>query len=43
MKKKNKQKQKISNEERLRRTIQSQRAIQGYVAIGNIDGNFIVG
>ena len=43
MKKKNKQKQKISNEERLRRTIQSQRDIQGYVAIGNIDRNFIVG
>ena len=43
MKKKNKQKQKISNEERLRRTIQSQRAIQGYVAIGNIDRNFIIG
>lgn len=36
-------KKKISNEERLRRTIQSQRAIQGYVAIGNIDGNFIIG
>ena len=38
-----KTKKKISNEERLRRTIQSQRAIQGYVAIGNIDRNFIVG
>ena len=43
LEKKNKQKQKISNEERIRRTIQSQRAIQGYVAIGNIDRNFIVG
>lgn len=41
--KKKKLKKKISNEERLRRTIQSQRAIQGYVAIGNIDRNFIVG
>ena len=38
-----KSKKKITNEERLRRTIQSQRAIQGYVAIGNIDGNFIIG
>ena len=38
-----KTKKKISNEERLRRTIQSQRAIQGYVAIGNIDRNFIIG
>lgn len=36
-------KKKISNEERLRRTIQSQRAVQGYVAIGNIDRNFIIG
>ena len=36
-------KKKITNEERLRRTIQSQRATQGYVAIGNIDGNFIIG
>ena len=33
-------KKKITNEERLRRTIQSQRAIQGYVAIGNINRNF---
>ena len=41
--KKKKSKKKISNEERIRRTIQSQRAIQGYVAIGNIDGNFIIG
>ena len=40
---KKKSKKKISNEERLRRTIQSQRAIQGYVAIGNIDGNFMIG
>ena len=38
-----KTKKKISNEERLRRIIQSQRAIQGYVAIGNIDKNFIIG
>ena len=43
MKKKNKRKQKITNEERLRRTIQSQRAIQGYAVIGNIDRNFIIG
>ena len=41
--KKKKSKKKITNEEKLRRTIQSQRAIQGYVAIGNIDGNFIIG
>lgn len=41
-KKKNKQ-NKITNEERLRRTIQSQRAIKGYVAIGNIDRNFRIG
>ena len=40
---KKKSKKKITDEERLRRTIQSQRAIQGYVAIGNIDRNFIVG
>lgn len=38
-----KSKKKISNEERLRRTIQSQRSVQGYVAIGNIDKNFIIG
>ena len=38
-----KSKNKITDEERLRRTIQSQRAIQGYVAIGNIDRNFIIG
>lgn len=43
MKKKNKRKQKITNEERLRRTIQSQKAVQGYVVIGNIDRNFIIG
>ena len=43
MKKKIKEKQKITNEERLRRTIQSQKAIQGYVVIGNIDRNFIIG
>ena len=38
-----KSKKKITDEERLRRTIQSQRAIQGYATIGNIDGNFIIG
>ena len=38
-----KSKKKITDEERLRRIIQSQRATQGYVAIGNIDGNFMVG
>lgn len=38
-----KSKKKITNKERLRRIIQSQRAIQGYVAIGNIDRNFIIG
>lgn len=43
MKKKNKRKQKITNEERLRRIIQSQKAVQGYVVIGNIDRNFIIG
>ena len=43
MKKKIKEKQKITNEERLRRTIQFQKAIQGYVVIGNIDRNFIIG
>ena len=43
MKKKHKRKQEISNEERLRRTIQSQKAVQGYVVIGNIDRNFIIG
>ena len=41
--KKKKSKKKISNKERLRRTIQSQKAIQGYMVIGNIDGNFRVG
>ena len=41
--KKKKSKKKTSNEERLRRTIQSQRATQGYVVIGNIDRNFIIG
>lgn len=34
---------KITNKERLRRTIQSQRAIKGYVVIGNIDRNFRIG
>ena len=43
MKKEDKRKQKITNEERLRRTIQSQKAVQGYVVIGNIDRNFIIG
>ena len=38
-----KKKSKITDKERLRRTIQSQRAVQGYVAIGNIDKNFIIG
>ena len=38
-----KSKNKITNEERLRRTIQSQRATQCYVAIGNIDRNFRIG
>ena len=40
---KKKSKKKITDEERVRRTIQSQRAIQGYEDIGNIDGNFIIG
>lgn len=38
-----KSKKKITNKEKLRRTIQSQRAVQGYVAIGNLDGNFMIG
>lgn len=38
-----KKKKKITNKERLRRIIQSQRAIQGYVAIGNINRNFRIG
>ena len=38
-----KSKKKITNEEILRRTIQSQRATQGYVAIGNIDRKFRIG
>ena len=42
MEKKNK-KTKITNEERLRRAIQSQRAVQGYAVIGNIDRNFTIG
>lgn len=42
MVKKNKR-NKITNKERLRRTIQSQRAIKGYAAIGNIDRNFRIG
>ena len=36
-------KKKITNKERIRRIIQSQRVIQGYVVIGNIDRNFIIG
>ena len=36
-------KKKITNKEKLRRTIQSQRTVQGYVYIGNIDRNFIIG
>lgn len=36
-------KKKITNKEKLRRIIQSQRAIQGYVCIGNIDRNFRIG
>nr|DAR23074.1 MAG TPA: hypothetical protein [Caudoviricetes sp.] len=35
-------KKKISQKEKIRRQIQSQRAKQGYVVIGNID-NFIIG
>ena len=42
MLKKNKR-NKISNKERLRRTIQSQRDIKGYVAIGSIYRNFRIG
>ncbi len=38
-----KSKKKITNKEKLRRTIQSQRAVQGYVAVGNLDRNFIIG
>ncbi len=35
-------KKKISQKEKIRRQIQSQRAKQGHVVIGNID-NFIIG
>lgn len=35
-------KKKLSQKEKIRRQIQSQRAKQGYVVIGNID-NFIIG
>ena len=38
-----KSKKKITDKEKLRRTIQSQRAVQGYVSIGNLDRNFIIG
>jgi hypothetical protein len=40
---KKKLKKKVTNEERIRRAIQSQRAVQGYVAIGNIYRNFRIG
>lgn len=36
-------KKKISQKEKIRRQIQSQKAKQCYVAIGNIDNNFIIG
>ena len=36
-------KKKISQKEKIRRQIQSQRAKQCYVALGNIDNNFIIG
>lgn len=36
-------KKKISQKEKIRRQIQSQRAKQCYVAIGNMDNNFIIG
>ena len=38
-----KSKKKITNKEKLRRTIQSQRAVQGYVVMGNLDRNFMIG
>lgn len=38
-----KSKKKITNKEKLRRTIQSQRAVQGYVVVGNLGRNFIIG
>lgn len=38
-----KSKKKITNKEKLRRTIQSQRAVQGYVAVGNLGRNFTIG
>lgn len=38
-----KSKKKITNKEKLRRTIQSQRVVQGYVAVGNLDRNFMIG
>ena len=37
-----KSKKKITNEERLRRIIQSQKAVQSYVAIGNTDRGFMI-
>lgn len=40
---KKKLKKKITSEENLRRTVQSQRATQGYVCLGNIDKNFRMG
>lgn len=36
-------KKKITNKEKLRRTIQFQRAVQGYMVIGNLDRNFMIG
>lgn len=36
-------KKKISQKEKIRRQIQSQKAKKGYFAIGNIDNNFIIG
>ena len=38
-----KSKKKITNKEKLRRTIQSQKAVRGYAAVGNLDRNFIIG
>ena len=38
-----KSKKKITNKERLRRTLQSQKDTKGYVCIGNIDRNFMIG
>ena len=43
MTKPKKNKRKVTNKEKLRRIIQSQRATQGFVAIGNIEGNAMFG